>query len=161
MSGAGRKEPMRYRAFISYSHLDYAAAVDLHYRLERYVLPSATRAAGGGLNYARQPLRPIFRDEAELVPGQDLPRRIGAALEASEYLLVVCSPNAVASPDCPAPTISTSSAGLSSGPSFGVSHAASGCAVLARSAQTCASRAIRALFMPRASRHRPPSPCRS
>ncbi len=97
MAESGGKAPMRYRAFISYSHADQAAAIDLHVKLERYVLPSAVRAVGGGLSYGRQPLRPIFRDEAELVPGQDLPGRIRDALEGSQYLVVVCSPNAARS----------------------------------------------------------------
>src|SRR5262249_51074778 len=47
--------------------------------------------------YDRRPLKPIFRDEDELVPGNDLPTRIRLGLQRSEYLIVVCSPQAVSS----------------------------------------------------------------
>ncbi len=39
----------------------------------------------------------MFRDEDELVPGQDLPGRILQGLRGSEYLIVVCSPHAAKS----------------------------------------------------------------
>lgn len=98
MAGAEEgRSGYRYRAFISYSHLDHAQAVDLQTKLEQFVLPRATRASVNGMLHPRRPLRPVFRDETELVPGQDLPGRIKDALEASEYLIVVCSPNAAAS----------------------------------------------------------------
>jgi len=44
-----------------------------------------------------RPIKPVFRDEDELVPGQDLPERIRRGLEQSEFLIVVCSPNAAMS----------------------------------------------------------------
>lgn len=78
---APQQEP-RYRAFISYSHADRRIAGDLHQRLERYVLPRALDVA---LPHDKRQLRPIFRDEAELVPGPDLPSRIQSALEAAEH----------------------------------------------------------------------------
>jgi len=61
------------------------------------VLPHALRLIKPGMRHDRRPLKPIFRDEDELVPGQDLPERIRRGLENSEFLIVVCSPRAVAS----------------------------------------------------------------
>jgi WD40 repeat protein len=98
MSAAnGNAESLRYRAFISYSRADRAAAKDLQAKLERYVLPRALRWIKPGLRHDPRPLRPVFRDEDELVPGQDLPERIRAGLAGSEYLLVICSPAAARS----------------------------------------------------------------
>ena len=88
---------LRYRAFVSYSRADRESAKALQARLERYVLPQALRLVRPGLRHDPRPLKPVFRDEDELVPGLDLPARIQAGLQGSEYLLVVCSPAAVAS----------------------------------------------------------------
>jgi WD40 repeat protein len=87
----------KYRAFISYSRADATWVKLLHTRLEQYVLPDVLRTIKPGLRYDRHPLKPIFRDEDELVPGQDLPARIRGGLKQSEFLIVVCSPAAVAS----------------------------------------------------------------
>lgn len=90
-------ERCRYRAFISYSRSDRQWAKVLQARLERFVLPQALRLIKPEVQHDRRPLKPIFRDEDELVPGQDLPERIRRGLEQSEYLIVVCSPRAAAS----------------------------------------------------------------
>jgi len=90
-------DPYHYRAFISYSRVDRAKAKLLQARLEHFVLPQAIRIIKPGVRYDSHPLKPVFRDEDELVPGQDLPTRIRLGLERSEYLIVVCSPRAVAS----------------------------------------------------------------
>jgi WD40 repeat protein len=87
----------KYRAFISYSRADRERAVLLQTRLVRYLLPRALRRIKAGVTFDRRPLKPIFRDEDELVPGQDLPNRIRVGLQESEFLIVLCSPNAVAS----------------------------------------------------------------
>jgi len=87
----------RYRAFISYSRVDREAARGLQRALEGYVLPAALRAVASGMRMDARPIKPVFRDEDELVPGQDLPERIRKGLETSEFLIVVCSPNAAAS----------------------------------------------------------------
>ncbi|MGE0621707.1 MAG: tetratricopeptide repeat protein [Pseudomonadales bacterium] len=85
-------ETARYEAFISYSHADEAWAGWLHRALERYRLP---RALAGELGRSRR-LRRIFRDRDELFSGE-LTGKIQAALDASDALIVVCSPNAAAS----------------------------------------------------------------
>jgi tetratricopeptide (TPR) repeat protein len=84
--------PFRYRAFISYCHQDRKAAARLQTALENFRLP---RPAAAGSPPAR--LRPIFRDREELSSGHDLTAAIRAALDDSEYLLVVCSPAAASS----------------------------------------------------------------
>jgi WD40 repeat protein len=90
-------ETYKFRAFISYSRSDRQWAKILQARLERFVLPQALRRIKAGMRFDRRPLKPVFRDEDELVPGQDLPERIRQGLELSEYLVVVCSPRAVVS----------------------------------------------------------------
>ena len=86
--------PRRYRAFISYSHADAAAARWLQRALERYRPPAALRASKPGLP-AR--LYPVFRDQDELASAHDLSDSIRQAMDDSEALIVVCSPAAAAS----------------------------------------------------------------
>lgn len=80
----------RYRAFISYSHRDALFAARLHRRLEGYVLPKR-------LGVERR-LTPIFKDREELPAAHDLSAQVRAALEVSDCLIVICSPDAAASP---------------------------------------------------------------
>ena len=95
---ASEDEPeaaLLYRAFISYSRADRDVAKSLQARLEQYVLPQALRLIKPGLKHDPRPLKPVFRDEDELVPGQNLPERIHKGLAGAEYLIVLCSPNSV------------------------------------------------------------------
>lgn len=87
-----------YRAFLSYSHKDAAWGAKLHRRLESYKLPK--RLAGTETARGIVPVRlsPIFRDREELSAGENLSDTIKAALAASENLIVMCSPDAKASP---------------------------------------------------------------
>ena len=87
-------EAPRYRAFVSYTRADRTFAERLHRQLESYALPAAVRALHPELRPIRRPLRPVFLDEDELVPGGDLPGRIRDGLESSHYLIVICSPSA-------------------------------------------------------------------
>ena len=84
----------RYRAFISYSHADAAHAQRLHRRLETYRPPHEVISR---MPEARQRVAPVFLDRAELEASGSLSSTITAALEASEFLIVLCSPNAVRS----------------------------------------------------------------
>ncbi|MEM7077800.1 MAG: toll/interleukin-1 receptor domain-containing protein [Pseudomonadota bacterium] len=88
-----------YRAFLSYSHADKVWANWLHKRLERYrpakVLLRELRSRG---HSAPERLQPIFKDRDELPSAADLSAMVDAALADSDALIVVCSPNAVASP---------------------------------------------------------------
>lgn len=87
----------RYRAFISYSRADRDFAQRLHRLLERYVLPNALRIVSLGMRRDARPLKPVFLDESEIVPGPSLAGRIRDALRLSEFLIVVCSPRSAAS----------------------------------------------------------------
>lgn len=78
---------MEYTAFISYKHersSEFARRLELD--LKRYAKP-----------WYRRPIR-IFRDETHLVPGENLPALIRSALTESEYLILLASPEAAASP---------------------------------------------------------------
>ena len=88
-------ELYRYAAFLSYSSKDAAFAHRLHAALEGFHIPKAL----GHFNLAGKPNRvyPVFRDREELAAGS-LGTELEEALRASDALIVVCSPNAVASP---------------------------------------------------------------
>jgi tetratricopeptide (TPR) repeat protein len=92
-----RASPPRYRAFISYSHLDLAAVKRLHRQLEGYRVPARLVGKTTARGLVEQRLRPIFRDVDELPASDDLSAEIKAALAASEALIVVASPAAKAS----------------------------------------------------------------
>jgi Tfp pilus assembly protein PilF len=90
-------EPLRYRAFISYSHRDSAVTATLHRRLEGFRVPRGLRATSNARELPAR-LHPVFRDRDELASSARLSQSIQAALDESEALVVVCSPAAVASP---------------------------------------------------------------
>lgn len=79
-------------AFISYSHKDERIAKWLQRRLEQYRLPSEIINDCEKTRY----LRPIFRDRTDLNVGV-LNEEIKRNLEASKYLIVLCSPNSASS----------------------------------------------------------------
>lgn len=81
----------KYDAFISYTHkdLDVFVAETIHKKLERYHIPKKLRNKSGERRFSR-----IFRDKEELAVSPDLSENICRALENSEYLIVLCSPEA-------------------------------------------------------------------
>jgi tetratricopeptide (TPR) repeat protein len=83
----------QYVAFISYSHKDAAWAKWVQRELERYRLPAAFAKEKG----LPKRLGKIFRDREELSTGQNLGDHLTAALDHSQNLIVICSPNAVQS----------------------------------------------------------------
>ena len=87
----------RYRAFISYSSKDAAAARKLHKRLETYRIPRDLVGRPGRDEPVPKRLFPIFRDRDELPLSADLGATIQDALRASRYLIVLCSPYAAQS----------------------------------------------------------------
>lgn len=91
-----RPQP-RYYAFLSYSHRDEALANWLYGQLEKFRVPHALagRLTEHGVIPGR--LTPIFRDEHELAAGDDLGAEIRDALASSQFLIVLCSPNAATS----------------------------------------------------------------
>lgn len=86
-----------YWAFIAYSHRDERVAAELQRAIETFPLPRklvGRRTAAGAVPKF---VRPLFRDRNEMPAGADLSREVRAALAASRWLIVVCSPNAAAS----------------------------------------------------------------
>ena len=77
-----------YTAFISYRHLplDKAVADKLHKSIERYVIPRDLRKNG------KKTLGLVFRDQEELPLSNDLSEDIFSALDHSDFLIVVCTP---------------------------------------------------------------------
>lgn len=89
-NNTGTSSPERkYKAFISYRHmpLDSEYAGKLHKRIERYVIPRDLRKGG------EKKLGLVFRDLEELPIADDLDENIRKALDNSEYLIVMCSPD--------------------------------------------------------------------
>lgn len=80
---------MKYDAFISYRHteLDMYIAKKVHKGLETLKVPRGVTQKSG-----KKKIERVFRDQEELPIGSDLGDNISAALEESEYLIVVCSP---------------------------------------------------------------------
>lgn len=87
------EQSKEYYVFISYKSKDVEWAIWLQHELEHYHLPTSFN----GRTDIRQELRPVFRDIDELAAG-NLPEQIKRALENSQNLIVVCSPQAAASP---------------------------------------------------------------
>ena len=83
---------MRYKAFISYSHVDEKHARWLQSRLERYRVPRRLVGTEGAFGEVPARLRPVFRDREDLSSASDLTTRLKEELEHSEFLIVVCSP---------------------------------------------------------------------
>ncbi|HUE79581.1 MAG TPA: toll/interleukin-1 receptor domain-containing protein [Sphingomicrobium sp.] len=90
-------QPLRYYAFLSYSHADKTFADWLHSSLERFRTPStlAGRLTDNGVIPRR--LTPIFRDRHELPASDNLATGIQEALDSSRFLIVLCSPAAAVS----------------------------------------------------------------
>lgn len=86
-----------YFAFLSYSHADAEVANWLHESLEQFRVPK--RLVGQLADHGVIPRRlsPIFRDRGELAASDDLTEEIELALAGSRFLIVLCSPAAVAS----------------------------------------------------------------
>jgi len=87
----------RYYAFLSYSHKDKELADWLHRELERFRVPSTLAGKLTANGVVPRRLTPIFRDEQDLSAGADLAEEIKAALAASQFLVVLCSPTAAKS----------------------------------------------------------------
>ena len=87
----------KYWAFISYSQRDKEWSSWLHRSIETYRVP--TRLVGRESRSGKVPPRlfPIFRDREELPTSANLGSNLEAALRGSRYLIVLCSPHAVAS----------------------------------------------------------------
>ena len=87
----------RYYAFLSYSHKDKQLADWLHRELERFRVPSSLAGKLTANGVVPRRLTPVFRDQQDLSAGGDLAEEIKAALAASQFLVVLCSPTAAKS----------------------------------------------------------------
>jgi len=87
----------KYKAFISYSHTDSEQAEWLLSALESYKIPA--NLIGRVTEHGPIPERlvPIFRDRDELPAAGRMTERLFDALHTSEFLIVLCSPNAAQS----------------------------------------------------------------
>lgn len=86
-------EKYTYFAFISYCWEDEEMAKWLQNKLEHYKLPAALREQNPALPTH---IRPIFRDKTDL-NGHSLEVSLMEALEASRFLIIICSPLATQS----------------------------------------------------------------
>lgn len=79
-----------YKAFISYRHktLDSSVAVKVQRTIERYAVPKDLRDLTGGKKIGK-----VFRDEDELPLSSSLSDSIVRALDDSEFLIVICTPD--------------------------------------------------------------------
>ena len=92
-----KRRPTRYFAFLSYSHRDEGLADWLHSEIERFRVPRnlAGQLTENGVIPKR--LTPVFRDQHELAAADDLGEEIEEALANSQFLIVLCSPDAAKS----------------------------------------------------------------
>ncbi len=87
----------KYWAFISYSHADNFWGRWLHRAIESYRVPRPLVGRPSRDGTVPRRLYPVFRDREELPISADLGGNIKNALEASRYLIVICSPQAAKS----------------------------------------------------------------
>jgi hypothetical protein len=83
----------RYAAFISYAHKDARWASWIQQAIETYRLPQEIAAKRG----MDRKIGKVFRDRDELTVATNLGIRLNEALDNSDALIVVCSPNAAKS----------------------------------------------------------------
>ncbi|MBR5180213.1 MAG: TIR domain-containing protein [Lachnospiraceae bacterium] len=87
----GKMEEIRkYCAFISYRHkeLDKNIAKQIHSKIERYTVPKEMREKWGSKKLGK-----VFRDEEELPVSSNLSESICLALDNTDYLIVICTPD--------------------------------------------------------------------
>ena len=84
--------PLKYRAFISYSHADTSWAKWLHRALESFAIDKDLAGRETANGPVPTSLRPIFRDRDDFTAGHALSEQTLAALDASHALIVICSP---------------------------------------------------------------------
>lgn len=87
----------KYSAFISYSHADRKVVEWLHRALEGYRLPKNLAGEPAAHGPAARKMKPFFRDRDDLPASTDLGGTVQKALKQSEFLIVVCSPDAARS----------------------------------------------------------------
>lgn len=82
----------RFKAFVSYSHRDRDWSSWIQQALEAYRVPRRLVGSDGEFGPVPRRLTPVFLDREELSSGADLSAKVRECLDASESLIVVCSP---------------------------------------------------------------------
>lgn len=92
-----KESERKYTAFISYRHIepDMTIAKKLHGMLETYRIPGNIKKQTGIKKIGK-----VFRDEEELPLSRDLGNNIYTALDASDWLIVIASPDYLTSMWC-------------------------------------------------------------
>lgn len=83
--------PLKYVAFLSYSHNDSEIGEALHRELENYRIPLELIGQAGTHGAVPSKLRPIFRDRFDLEAGPSLRDQVTDALANSQAMVVICS----------------------------------------------------------------------
>jgi hypothetical protein len=83
---------LKYRAFISYSHVDTSWARWLQGKLEGFRIDKDLVGRETATGTIPKNLRPIFRDRDDFMAGDTLAEQTLEALDASQALIVICSP---------------------------------------------------------------------
>ncbi len=95
---AGTEAPgKRYKAFISYSWADKAWGEWAHRALETYHTPRPLVGKQAALGAVPARLTPIFKDREEEAAGAGITASIEAAMTASDFMVVICSPTSARS----------------------------------------------------------------
>jgi TIR domain len=89
---------LKYRAFLSYSHMDTSWAKWLHSRLEGFRIDKDLIGRETGIGRVPQTLRPIFRDREDFAAGHGLAEATIAALSEAAAMIVLCSTVAAGRP---------------------------------------------------------------
>jgi hypothetical protein len=88
---------LRYSAFLGYSHIDSAWAKWLHAALEGTRVDKDLVGRETPAGPVPRSLRPVFRDRDDFAAGHSLTEQTLTALQASKFLVVLCSPHAAKS----------------------------------------------------------------
>jgi hypothetical protein len=89
---------IKYRAFLSYSHVDSGVAKQVHARLEGFRIDKDLVGRVTAMGAVPASLRPICRDRNDFDAGGGLREKTVEALDASAALIVLASPDAAESP---------------------------------------------------------------
>jgi tetratricopeptide (TPR) repeat protein len=90
-------EPIKYWAFITYSHQDARWGSWLHKCLESYRPPKKLVGTSTARGTVPKRIAPVFRDREELASSTDLGVVINEALQKSACQIVICSPQSARS----------------------------------------------------------------
>lgn len=97
MLDPGQQQTAHYSAFISYSRHDSRLARWLQTALESYRMPRRLVGTPTARGPVAERFQPVFLDLSELTVAPDLLGELSAALSASQFLIVLCTPQAAES----------------------------------------------------------------